>query len=579
MNFDKDLLKTARREWITLGLTILLGLAGGIAVILQARQLSVILNGVFIHGWTRVEAAPLFGTLLAILIARAFFLWLAEISAGSLAIQVKTSLRGLLTNKIFSLGPAYTRGENSGELVNTTLQGVESLDAYFSQYLPQVLLAVLIPVAILVSVFPVDWLSGLVLLLTAPLIPIFMILIGKASENATRRQWNTLSRLSTYFLDTLQGLHELKLLGQSKARAENVRRASDRYRQTTMKVLRVTFLSALVLEMVGTISTAIIAVQIGLRLLHGQLPFVDAFFILLLAPEFYLPLRRLGQSFHAGTSGIQAARRIFDILQTPEPFETVSPRPSTGEIDSIHSLTFKGVFYTYKGQVTPALSGIDFSVYQGEMLAIVGATGAGKSTLVHLLMRFMPVERGQILINDIPLNNIDPEFWRHKIGWVPQKPVLFQGTIAENIALGRPTASMDEIIEASKLSHMDDFVTTLPHGYQTPIGEFGARLSGGELQRVALARAFLLNAPILILDEPTAHLDLQSEAWLEESIQKLRVGRILFVVAHRLPTVYKADQILVLDQGRLVERGSHSQLAAVDGYYSRLLHIYGGAAV
>jgi len=578
MNFDKNLLNAALREWITLGLTILLGLAGGIAVILQARQLSVILNGVFINGWTRLEAAPLFGTLLVILFARAFFIWLGEISAGSLAIQVKTSLRSQLTQKIFSLGPAYTRGENSGELVNTTLQGVEVLDAYFSQYLPQVLLAVLIPVAILVSVFPVDWLSGLVLLLTAPLIPIFMILIGKTSESATRRQWNTLSRLSTYFLDTLQGLHELKLLGQSKARAESVWRASDRYRQTTMKVLRVTFLSALVLEMVGTLSTAIIAVQIGLRLLYGQLPFVDAFFILLLAPEFYLPLRRLGQSFHAGASGIQAARRIFEILQTPEPFETVAPRLPSEPIDPIRSLTFQAVNYTYPGQNTPALNSIDFSVHQGEMFAIVGATGAGKSTLVHLLMRFMPVESGQILINDTPLNGIDPEFWRQKISWVPQKPVLFQGTIAKNIALGKPTATMDEIIHASRLSHLDDFVTTLPHGYNTPIGEFGARLSGGELQRVALARAFLLNAPILILDEPTAHLDLQSETWLEESMQQLRADRILFVVAHRLPTVYKADQILVLDQGRLAERGSHKQLAAAGGYYSRLLNFYGGAA-
>lgn len=579
MNFDNNLLKAARREWITLGLTTLLGLAGGITIILQARQLSVILNGVFIRGWTRSESAPLFGTLLVILFARAFLLWVGEISAGSLAIQVKTGLRSQLTQKIFSLGPAYTRGENSGELVNTTLQGVESLDAYFSQYLPQVLLAVLIPVAILVSVFPVDWLSGLVLLLTAPLIPIFMILIGKASESATRRQWNTLSRLSTYFLDTLQGLHELKLLGQSKARAESVWRASDQYRLSTMKVLRVTFLSALVLEMVGTISTAIIAVQIGLRLLYGQLPFVDAFFILLLAPEFYLPLRRLGQSFHAGASGIQAARRIFDILQMPEQFENVSPGLTLGQIDPIRSLTFQGVNYTYPGQKTPALNSIDFRVHQGEMFAIVGATGAGKSTLVHLLMRFMPVGSGQILINDTPLNSIHPDFWQQKIGWVPQKPVLFQGTIAENIALGRPTASMDEIIEASKLSHLDDFVLTLPHGYHTPIGEFGARLSGGELQRVALARAFLLNAPLLILDEPTAHLDLQSETWLEESMQQLRVGRIMFVVAHRLPTVYKADQILVLVQGRLVERGSHKQLAAAGGYYSRMLHFYGGAAV
>lgn len=577
MNFDKELLKAARREWLLLGLTILFGLAGGIGVILQARQLSVILNGVFLDGWSMVEVTRLFGVLLAIMFARAFFFWLGEISAGSLAVQIKTSLRGQLTNKIFSLGPSYARGENSGELVNTAMQGVESLDAYFSQYLPQVLLAFLIPVAILIVVFPVDWISGLVLLLTAPLIPIFMILIGKASEKATHRQWNTLSRLSSYFLDTLQGLKELKLLGQSKNRSAKLWTASDQYRLTTMKVLRITFLSALVLEMVGTISTAIIAVQIGLRLLYGRLAFVDAFFILLLAPEFYLPLRQLGQRFHAGANGVQAASRIFKILNTPAP--TQFEHELMGHIDQVQSISFQQVSYTYPGQKLPAVDDITFTVQQGEMIAFVGATGAGKSTLAHLLMRFAPVSQGSILVNNIPLNAISMDEWRQKIAWVPQNPVLFQGSIAENIALGKPYALLDEIIRASRLANLDDFVQTLPQKYDTPVGESGARLSGGEIQRVALARAFLVDAPILILDEPTANLDPQSESWLEASTQRLKVGRTLFVIAHRLPTVYKADQIIVLDKGRIVEQGRHRELSAAGGYYSRLLSFYGGAAL
>lgn len=577
MNFDKDLLKAARREWLLLVLTILFGLFGGIGIILQARQLSVILNGVFLDGWSSVEVTPLFGALLAIMFGRAFFFWLGEISAGSLAVQVKTSLRDQLTEKIFSLGPSYARGENSGELVNTAMQGVESLDAYFSQYLPQVLLAFLIPVAILIVVFPVDWISGLVLLLTAPLIPIFMILIGKASEAATRRQWNILSRLSSYFLDTLQGLHELKLLGQSKNRSAKLWTASDQYRLTTMKVLRITFLSALVLEMVGTISTAIIAVQIGLRLLYGRLVFVDAFFILLLAPEFYLPLRQLGQRFHAGANGVQAASRIFNVLNTPAP--TQFEPELMGQIDQVQSISFQGVSYTYPGQKLPAVEEITFTAQRGEMIAFVGATGAGKSTLAHLLMRFAPVSQGSILVNNIPLNAISMDEWRQKIAWVPQNPVLFQGSIAENIALGKPNALLDEIIRASQLAYLDDFVQTLPLKYDTPVGESGTRLSGGEFQRVALARAFLVDAPILILDEPTANLDPQSEAWLEASTQRLKIGRTLFVIAHRLPTVYKADQIIVLDKGRIVEQGCHRELSAAGGYYSRLMSFYGGAAV
>ena len=356
MNFNRDLLQAARREWRLLLLTIFLGAAGGLVVILQARQLSAILTAVFIGGQSRPAVAGMFVPLLLILAVRALVAWGADASAGHLAVNVKENLRSQLIRHLFRLGPAYTRGENSGELANTALQGVETLDAYFSQYLPQVALAGLVPLIVLVMVFPVDWLTGLILVLTAPLIPIFMILIGKASEAATRRQWSALSRLSAYFLDTLQGLRELKLLGQSQRQAERVTQAAEQYRLTTMNVLRVTFLSALVLEMVGTISTAVIAVQIGLRLLHGQLIFEQAFFILLLAPEFYLPLRLLGQRFHAGANGIQAARRIFNILNTaalPEPAGISAPAGTT--LTSPQVIRFEHVTYTYPDQTRPAV--------------------------------------------------------------------------------------------------------------------------------------------------------------------------------------------------------------------------------
>ncbi|HAL16959.1 MAG TPA: thiol reductant ABC exporter subunit CydD [Anaerolineaceae bacterium] len=577
MNFDRNLLNAARREWLALALTILLGFLGGLAIILQARQLSAILSVVFIGGQNRSAVAPLFVPLLIILFVRALFAWLADASAGLLAIRVKERLRSQLVGHLFRLGPAYVRGENSAELANTALQGIENLDVYFSQYLPQAALAGLLPLAVLVVVIPRDWLSGLILLLTAPLIPIFMILIGKASEATTRRQWSALSRLSAYFLDTLQGLRELKLLGQSERRAVKVEEAAEQYRLTTMNVLRVTFLSALVLEMVGTLSTAVIAVQIGLRLLRGGLGFEQAFFILLLAPEFYLPLRLLGQRFHAGANGISAARRIYAILQTPVLFEPAVSVKTLADITTPpQTISFQQVSYAYPGQAGLAVEDVTFHLRRGELTALVGASGAGKSTLAHLLLRFALPTAGQILVDGEGLGNIPSAIWRKQIAWVPQQPVIFQGTIAENIALGKPLASLVEIQAAARLASLDQRIAALPSGYNTVLGEFGARLSGGELQRLVLARAFLMDAPLLVLDEPSGHLDPASEELLEEAVHRLCAGRTVLIIAHRLPTVYRADQILVLAHGRIVESGKHPALVAAKGVYARLVDVYGG---
>jgi len=572
MNFNRDLLQAARLKWLALSLTILFGLGGGIFVILQARQLSAILNAVFIGRQGQSAIAPMILPLLVIFMVRALLTWLANLTAGSLAVSVKESLRSQLVEHLFNLGPLAIRRENTGELANTAYQGIEALDAYFSQYLPQVALAGLIPVTVLAFVFPIDWLSGLVMLLTAPIIPVFMILIGKASEAATRRQWNGLSRLSAYFLDTIQGLRELKLLGQSQRQVAQVAAASDQYRLATMNVLRVTFLSALVLELAGTLSTAVIAVQIGLRLLHGGLIFEQAFFILLLAPEFYLPLRLLGQRFHAGANGISAAKRIFTILSLPVQ-SPGHPAASALEVEPINpsTITFKEVSFTYPDQTRPAVHHSDFTLRQGEITALVGPSGAGKSTLAHLLLRFLALSDGQILIDGVSLQQISIENWRKSVAWVPQQPVIFKGTIQENIALGKPDASLDEIRTAAEKALIDDRVRQLPDGYQTRLGEGGARMSGGELQRLALARAFLLNAPILVLDEPTAHLDPVAESTLQTVVEQLGSGRTVLVIAHRLATITRADQILVLKDGAIVERGTHSGLIKENGLYQRLL--------
>jgi ATP-binding cassette subfamily C protein CydD len=475
-----------------------------------------------------------------------------------------------------ALGPAYTRGERSGELVNTAVEGIEALDAYFGQYLPQLALVTLIPLTVLAFVFPLDPISGLVLLLTAPLIPIFMSLIGSLADALTRRQWTSLSRMSAHFLDVLQGLTTLKLFGRSREQIQTIAEISDRFRQATLGVLRVAFLSALVLEMVGTISTAIVAVGIGLRLLYARLSFEEAFFVLLLAPEFYLPLRTLGARFHAGMSGVTAAQRIFEVLETPLPLSASAgglrlPAPR-------FHIRFQDVHYAYEDGRRPALNGASFEIGPGQKVALIGPSGAGKSTLAYLLLRFIEPDRGQISVDGRSLGQLPATDWRERVAWLPQNAYLFNTTVAENIRLARPEAGPEEVIWAAKQAHADEFILALPQGYDTPIGERGARLSGGQAQRIALARAFLKDAALLIMDEPTASLDPELEALLQKSTERLLQNRTALIIAHRLSTVYRADQIVVLEAGRVVEVGTHETLLERGGVYRRLIAAYGGAA-
>ena len=386
--FDPRLLRQARPVRRLLVLTVTFGALSGVLIVLAARVLAGVVNGVFLGGRALTDVWPLLAALAVIAVVRGILLWAGDVTANRVATRVKTDLRERLTAHLMALGPAYTRGERTGELVNTAVEGIEALDAYFSQYLPQLALAVLIPVTFLLVVFPLDPLSGLVLLLTAPLIPVFMILIGSLADSLTRQQWTALSRMSAHFLDVLQGLTTLKLFDRSREQIAVIAEISDRYRDTTLGVLRVAFLSALVLEMVGTLSTAIIAVEIGLRLLYGRLAFEQAFFVLILAPEFYLPLRMLGTRFHAGIAGVTAARRVFEVLETP-----ADGRGRRGEQGDTESITFAAslrrsvavslddVHYAYDDGSRPALNGVSFEIRPGEKVALVGPSGAGKSTI------------------------------------------------------------------------------------------------------------------------------------------------------------------------------------------------------
>ena len=498
---------------------------------------------------------------------RAASAWGAETLGYRLAAMVKLSLRRQALARIFALGPTAAAGEKTGELVTTLVEGVESLEAYFAKYLPQLVQAVAVPLLVAAAVWSRDAVSALLLLVTAPMIPVFMLLIGKWAERLSRGRWETLSRLSGHFYDVLRGLYTLKLFGRSREQAEVIIRCSERFRMATMSVLRVAFLSALALELLATISTALVAVTVGLKLLYGGLDFRAALLILVLAPEFYLPLRQLGGHFHAGLAAKAAAARIFTLLDQQVP--TAAGGANMLEQGNV-TVEFAAVSFTYPGGARPALNNASFLIEPGEQVALVGRSGAGKSTVVNLLLGLVAPDEGAVYINGQELARLDRAAWLSQVAYIPQFPHLFVATVADNIRMG---AEGDEtaVIEAAKAAGAHEFILALPDGNDTVVGEGGRGLSGGEAQRIAIARAFFRQAPLVIIDEATASLDPRSEMAVRKALGRLTAGRTVLVIAHRLTTVYRADRIVVLEEGRVAETGRHQDLAVGGGVYSRLV--------
>lgn len=554
-------------------LTSVLGLLKGLLVIIQAWLLAGILNAITIQGEALTRQFWPLSELVGLFILRMIVTMGSEATTFSISARIKRRLRAMLYQHIETLGPIWIHTQQSGELSNTLVDGIESLEKYYALYLPQSALAALLPLAILAFVFPTDWVSGLIMLLTAPLIPVFMIIIGKGAERLNQRQWKKLARMSAYFLDMIEGLTTLKLFNASRSEAQVIARISDQYRQKTMQILRVAFLSSLALEFLATLSIALVAVLIGFRLLYGDMHYLQGLFVLILAPEFYLPLRKLGTQYHARMEAIGAAERIVEIMETAPPNKSCG----TGTLETPHpiSIEFQGIDFSYK---TPqsVLSDLNFKIQPGERVAIVGSSGAGKSTVMSLVLGFLEPTNGNIYANGILLNHLERKDWLRHLAWVPQRPTVFHGTILDNIRMGDSKASATTVQEAAVLALAHDFIRQLPQGYNTVIGERGQGLSGGQIQRIALARAFLKNAPLLLMDEPTASLDSDNEFKVTEVVEKLSQGKTVLSIAHRLNTVRKADRILVLDGGRIAESGTHDALIRFNGIYARLCHAYQG---
>jgi ATP-binding cassette subfamily C protein CydD len=566
----RSLLRHAGAARGYLGAAVALGLAGTGLILAQAGLLARVLAGAA----TGTSAASLRGPLIAlalVLLARAAVAYGGEVAALRAAAAVKSQLRRGLIARALALGPAWltspptpaeapaAAGQREGELVTLATRGLDGLDAYFARYLPQLVLAVLIPLAVLARVAAADWLSALIIAVTLPLVPVFAALTGLHTRARTQRQWALLARLGGHFLDVVEGLPTLRVFGRARAQEAQIDRLTSQYAAATMGTLRIAFLSALVLELSAALATALVAVEVGLRLLGGHLGYQTALLVLLLTPEGFLPLRSAGAQFHASIEGVTAAAGATAVLETPLPDAGgTAGRDAAGCPDLRRAaITLTGVTLAYPGRPVPALAGLTLEIQPGDHLTVTGPSGAGKSSLLALLLRFAAATAGTIQLSapGCPLADlaaVPAAAWREQLAWVPQRAHLFDGTVAGNIALGRPGASAADIREAAALAGADAFITALDDGYQTPVGERGHRLSAGQRQKIAIARAFLRDAPLLLLDEPAAHLDPFSAAAVHEAIAALMSGRTVVHVTHlSLPCETTARHV-ILDHGRLV---------------------------
>ncbi|KGK41583.1 hypothetical protein LH51_13635 [Nitrincola sp. A-D6] len=551
----KGLLGTDKR-WVRL--SVAAGVFAGLMLVLQAHLLARAVNETLFQG---AQLSDLKGVLLILLFAlllRAASGVLKEWSGQRASVGVRSRLRTELLARLAQLGPAYSKSQRSGELSSLLMEQVEALDGFIARYLPQMALAAVIPLVILVFVLPLNWAAALIFLATAPLIPLFMALVGTRAAEANRRNFRALAQLSGYFLDVVQGLGTLKLFSRSREQQGVIAENADEFRIRTMQVLRLAFLSSAVLEFFASISIAILAVYLGFSFLGllnfgswgGEITLYHALFLLILAPEFYLPLRELGTHYHSKQEAIAAADRIIDLLQESEHLE------SGGMLELPErqpDISLKDINFSYPGQSQPVLENFSLQVAAGECVALVGPSGVGKSTVLNLLAGFECPQQGIVAISGVALTELSRLQWMDRVAFVSQHTTLFPGSIRDNLLMAKPQATNEQLRTACDQAAASEFIDRLSAGLDTPVGEAGANFSGGQIQRIALARAFLKDAPVLLLDEPTASLDVASEALVLKALSRLCRGRTTLLLTHRPSTMQLADRLCVLQQGACVE--------------------------
>ena len=544
----RRLVRLGRPTRVYVVTAVCMGTVRAILLVAQAWLLATIVAGAFVDGRDLAQLARPMAWLLVVVALRALVAWLSDLVAGRCSARVKSLLRAALVERAAVLEADGRPVTRTGDVVTLAVRGIDALDAYFARYLPQLVLSVIVPVTIIVAVVRVDWVSAAILAVTLPLVPVFMALIGMATRAHTDRQLKALQVLSGRFLDVVRGLPTLKVFGRSRAQAGVIGEVTHRYRRRLMATLRVTFLSSLALELLASVSVALIAVAVGLRLLDGHLQLRPALFVLVLAPEAYLPLRQLGADYHASAEGVSAAEQVFGVLDQPvPPHGTRRVVPDA----AMAGLSVDSVRFTYPGRDLPALDGVSLSVEAGETVVVTGPSGCGKSTLLAVLLGLVRPDAGAVRIGDVELAELDPGRWREHVAWVPQHPHLFATSIAENLRLAKRSATDGELHEAVVAAGLAELVARLPHGLATRLGDGGAGLSAGERQRVALARAIVRDSPLLLLDEPTASLDGSTELAVLDAVRRLARGRTVVLVAHRPALLTVADRTVDLSRAEV----------------------------
>jgi thiol reductant ABC exporter CydD subunit len=538
---DPRLVSQASAARSFLVVQIVSGALLAVLVVAQATLIATLITRTFLDGFGMPAVRGDLTALACVVAGRALVTWIGETAAYRSSAAVKSQLRRAVLRKATELGPAWLARQPTGELTLLTTSGLDALDDYFARYLPQLILAGLVPAIIGLRLLVADPLSALIVICTLPLIPLFMALIGMGTRDQMDRQWHTMSQLAHHFLDVLGGLPTLRIFNRAAAQVTTVRRISEELRRRTMRTLRVAFLSSFALELLASLSVAIIAVSVGMRLVYGHLTLQTALIVLILAPEIYLPWRRVGAAYHASVEGVSAASAALDIIDLAA--------PTGGGVRGLsmrEPIRCRGLRVSHAGRPVPALDDLNLVITPGEVLAITGPSGCGKSTLLAVLLGFVTPDAGQVVVGNVDLRDVDLVYWRSQIAWVGQRTHLFAATVAENIRLGRPGATDGDVRQAAGLAGAEEFIDALPFRYLTQLGERGIGLSIGQRQRIALARAFLKDAPLIVLDEPTAGLDSRAEAGISAALQRLSGTHTIVVTSHHHALFTRADRVVTL---------------------------------